>query len=258
MEIIGKISKGTKMDQIYISKERVPGFETGRHVLIKPVQEFKSNPFYYKVKALEPIKNMIIKELFSYLDYLENIIITGSFIEEGFEFKDIDIIIVTDKEINLKEIKIHIENYFGIKAHVLSLTYNNLLSGFSTDPLFELMLSKFISKKRIIFNKKKEINYKLLDLHLLKSKSLIDNFEFLTGKEKYKLLRNLFAILLFLDNKEINSKSLNLEIEKRFGNEAAQKIKENMFDKAQFIKKYKLIYEQTFKKIMAGIKNEQK
>ena len=36
MEIIGKISKGTNMDQIYISKQR-DGMPIGEYVLIKPI-----------------------------------------------------------------------------------------------------------------------------------------------------------------------------------------------------------------------------
>ena len=253
MEIIGKISKGTKMDQIYISKERIPGFEIGRPVLIKPIQKFEIRPFYYQVNTLEPVKNLILRELFNYLEHLDNVIITGSFLEKGFEFKDIDIILITNEKLNLSDIKGHIKEEFGIEAHILSLSYKELLEGLSTDPLFELMLSQFVSKKRIIFNKKKRIDYKLLDLHLLKSKTLIDSFEFLSGKEKYKLIRNLIAILLFLGNKKINYKSLNLEIEKQFGDDAIQKIKENRFDKRLFLKKYKSLYDRTFKNIMDKI-----
>ena len=87
MEIIGRISKGSKMDQIYISKERAPGFEIGESVLIKPILKTEistSNYFFYNVKSIEPIKNIILGRIFNELSHLDNVIITGSFLEKGF------------------------------------------------------------------------------------------------------------------------------------------------------------------------------
>ena len=53
VELISRISKGTRMDQIYIPKERMPGFELGAVVLIKPVLEkAKPKPHYYGVSNL--------------------------------------------------------------------------------------------------------------------------------------------------------------------------------------------------------------
>jgi hypothetical protein len=262
MEIIGKISKGTKMDQIYISKERVPGFEIGETVLIRPIQKkeiaHRTTAFYYNIKSIEPVKNIIIKEIFRNFDYLDNIIITGSFLESGFGFEDIDMILITEAKIDLSKITLYINNNFGLNVHIITMSTKNLLDGLSMDPLFQLMLSNFISKKRIIFKKNKKINYKLLDLYLLKSKILFDNYDFLTGKEKYKLTRNLFAILLFLNNQNITLKSVNSKIKRYFGKDIVKKISENMLEKKAFLKVYKKIYNKTFNKIMNGIKNESK
>ena len=119
------------------------------------------------------------------------------------------------------------------------------------------MLSKYISKKRFIHNTKKQINYKILDLHLLKSKSLIINFDILNGNEKYYLIRNTIAILLFLDNKKITQESINKKIEKILDIKI-QDIKHNLIEKSAFLKKYKKIHKQTLNKILKEIKNDTK
>ena len=103
MELIGRISKGSKMDQVYIPKNR-SGMNTGEYVLIMPLRKSiegrKKSPFkpyFYNLKSVEPIKLHIIEEIFSMIEKeanAENIIITGSFLEPGFKFNDIDILII--------------------------------------------------------------------------------------------------------------------------------------------------------------------
>ena len=49
MEIISKISKGTKMDQIYIPKNR-PGLDIGTYVKIIPIEEkIIKRPYFYNI-----------------------------------------------------------------------------------------------------------------------------------------------------------------------------------------------------------------
>ena len=258
MVLIGKISRGSKMDQVYISKERAPGFEVGATVLIQPVVE-KAKPalYYYGIKHLEPVKVAIIEDVFNYLKHADNVIVTGSFIEEGFDFEDIDVIVVAEERIGSKSIENHFKTALGVKVHVIALNFKTLLKGISTDPLFQMLTSKFVSRERTIFKTKNMINYKLLDLHLLKSELLITNFYFLTGREKYKFVRNLFAIILFLDEKTISSESVDNEINRCFGKNSVRNIKENLAGK-RFLAKYKKLYENTFRRIMKRVKNDPK
>jgi len=102
VELISRISKGTRMDQIYIPKIRID-FTVGSYVVIRPLEtiaEFEIKPFFYNIKYLEPIKTKIIKEIFKNLSEMikcDNIIITGSFLEQGFRFNDIDVILATSR-----------------------------------------------------------------------------------------------------------------------------------------------------------------
>lgn len=258
MEIIAKISKGSKMDQIYLPKNR-PGLATGQYVMIIPLEnklkrkELKLN--FYSLNNLEPLKIEIAEKIFNIIEEIspENAIITGSFLEKGFKFNDVDILIIKEEKIDRNRLKDKIENAIGIKAHIIALNYKTLLLGLSTDPLYSMMLSKCISTKKIIFKLNKNIDYKLLDLQLLKSKTLIENFDILNGDEKYYLTLNMMAILLFIQNSKLSKELVNNCIEKEF-NIKIDEIKENIIEKARFIKKYKEIYNKTFSLIMRNIK----
>jgi len=264
VELISRVSKGSKMDQIYIPKNR-PGLNIGSFVLIKQIQESKNEKlkkeefYFYNVRYLEPIKVEIIKRLSTTieknLENCENIIITGSFLEKGFHFNDVDILIITEKKFNEKYIENIIEQKLGIKTHVIPINNNSLIEGLSTDPIYHLMLSKCVAKRRFIYRKQYKLNYKILDLHLLKSKILIDNFWFLNGNEKYNLTRNMIAIMLFLEKKTLTKESLDKEIIKIFKLSDINDLKNNILDKINFLKKYKEIYENISKKILGEIKN---
>ena len=54
------------MDQVYIPKNRI-GFDTGSYVIIKPLQEIEKaiiKPFFYNIDFLEPIKLMVVNDIF--------------------------------------------------------------------------------------------------------------------------------------------------------------------------------------------------
>ncbi len=101
MELIAKISKGSLMDQIYLPKNR-QALETGTFVIVKSIEESQQikkqdNLKFYNIKNIEPVKIEIIDKITALIKKemeFENIIITGSFLNKGFNFKDIDILII--------------------------------------------------------------------------------------------------------------------------------------------------------------------
>ena len=247
------------MDQIYIPKNRV-GLAIGNYVVIKPLEEQKAvgKLYFYGVKELESLKLEIVHEIVRIidksLDKYKNVFVTGSFLDEGFHFNDIDLLIVTEDKINHKSIKENIERKTGVKAHVLNLSDKEIIKGLETDPLYQMMLSRCVSSNRFIYKTKQALDYKLLDLHLLKSRTLIDNFEILDGREKYGLVRNMIAIHLYLGKNKVSNELVNKEIRRIFGVDV-NKIKQNMMDEKEFLNKYKLIYNRTFATILQGIKH---
>ncbi len=253
--LVSKISKGTVMDQIYVPKVRAPGFERGAIVAITPLQSKAVTGIYcHQVQRLEPIKKIIVDEIFNYFEHADNVLVAGSFLEEGFGFEDVDAVVLTEKSVDNAAIKTHFKAALGIDIHVICLPLKELLKGLGSDPLFKMLLSRFVAKKRIILPKKRTIKHKLLDLQLLESKALIDSFDFLNGRDKYKLVRNAVAIACFLDNKSLTASLVDNEIERYFGEASVISIKENTVD-AEFLLRYKLFHKRLLKRILEGVKN---
>ena len=263
MVMISRISKGTLMDQIYIPKLRAPGLEVGTTVLVEPaLQKLAVKPklHYYNLAHLEPIKVTILERIFEYFERLrevDNVMVAGSFLDPGFKFEDVDVVAVSDKRIDGNRIENDISAALGLNVQVVVIGFKALLKGISTDPLFQMLVSRFVSEKRVIFKTKRKLNYKLLDLHLFKSKSMFDNFDVLAGDEKYKLTRNMVAIRLFIDSRKLSVAAVNYEIEKYFGKDNVKLIKENRVGK-EFLAKYKILYNKLFDRIMAGVRNDSK
>ncbi len=259
MEIMGRVSKGSRMDQVYLPKNR-SGLVVGSYVVIKQVTEprLEIKPYFYSLKYLEPIKLEIVKRIIGFIEsYVENenIVITGSFLNKGFNFGDVDVLLITNESVNGLDIENRLYSDLGIKTHLIIIDSKSFVIGLESDPLFGMMLSRCVSKKRWIYHSKRKIDYKLLDLHLLKSKTLIDNFDVLKGDEKYYLTRNLIAIELFIGNKKIGMDVVDTEITKLFSLKSIDLIKNNLIGKGDFLDKYKKIYNDLFKKILKGVQN---
>ena len=226
-QIIAKISRGSNMNQIYLPKNAsgigmIPGQYVTIHILTDSIEKKETKtpfkPYFYGLKLIEPIKLQIIRDIFDisakFIDKEKNLIITGSFLESGFNFKDVDIILLS--KVNTKSIEQEIVAKLGIRPHLIVMTKEEFLRGLASDPLYQTMISRCISNKRLIFNYKPQVNAKLLDLHLLKSKSLIDNFEILNGKEKYYLTFNLISIFLFIQRGKITKELVEQTIKQIF------------------------------------------
>lgn len=259
MELISKISKGSKMDQIYIPKNR-SGFSIGSYVVLKPLENEKviDKPHFYNVSELHPLKMKIVEQILETADKLinkiENVIITGSFLNKGFMFNDIDVLILTEEKLEDKELTRRLEERIRIKMHVIVLSNKELIYGLSTDPIYQMMMSKCIAKRRFIYKSKNDLRYKLLDLHLLKSEMLPENFDYINGSEKYYSVRNMIAISLFLRRKKVSKESVDKETKRVLGVDV-EDIKKNMIEKVPFVKKYRKEYKRIFDALMDGVRN---
>ena len=260
MELVAKISKGSKMDQIYIPKNR-HGLSIGSYVRIQQLetkQETSSYHFYH-VPVLEPLKLQLMDQVVAIIDSVvpkyENILFVGSFLEPGFSFHDIDILLITEDKAPINVIKHNAFHDLHVHLDLLVLTTKTLLRGLATDPLYQMMLSKCVSKKRFLYHAKKEINYKLLDLHLLQSKALLLNFDALTGNQKYALARNMIAIQLFLQSKKITKEQVDKSLCTIFNLKTIQQLKDNLLDKKAFLTTYKKIYDHLFQIILRGMRH---
>ncbi len=260
MEMIAKVSKGSIMDQIYLPKNRI-GLNIGDHVIIRSIQIKKKvkRPYFYNIEFIEPIKLEIIREIFSAIDDIIdkcNIVITGSFLDKGFNFRDIDIILITEEKIDGNMLEKLIENKIKIENHIIIFDKKNLTEALSIDPIWRIMISKSVSNQRIPPLPRAKLNYRYLDAQMIKSNLLINNFDSLTGKEKYKLTRNLMAIYLFTRNISLSKKRIDGEIERKFDIEI-DNLKCNLVDD-NFLKKYKTFYYKFEKELIKNAAEQEK
>ncbi len=266
VKLIGRISKGSRMDQVYLPKSRL-GLAVGEYVTVQPLEKepkkgSKTKRYLYGINYLEPVKLEIAEKVFSLLErkigQYENIIITGSFLEKGFSFNDLDILLISEEKANIWWLTRELEKLTGIKIHLIQLSRADLIKGLARDPLYQLMLSQCLARKRMIYRINHVIDYKLLDLQLLQSKLLPENFDALGGKEKYYLTRNLAAIRTYLRGGNVKKEEIERLIMEQFLLSDISLIKENMISKQSFLAEYKKLYDQTFRLILGGIKNAAK
>jgi len=245
--IIKRISKGSRFNQIYMKKNEGIGFEPGKSVIIKPLEVILDKPtlLEYNIKLL-PLKKEIIKQIFSIIiehASFGNILITGSFLQKGYRFEDIDIVILDPEVVDKQVIKKRIRNILGIEPHLILISYHDFQKGVSRDPLFHLMIDHYVAYKRIIFKKKKSINFQFLDAHLVRNNNLLIAFESYTLQERKKVLRDIISIKLFSEGKALSHKAIRMETEKIFG----KKLLEDLFTFAHtdaepvFLKKLKVL-----------------
>ncbi|MAE13428.1 hypothetical protein CMO92_02585 [Candidatus Woesearchaeota archaeon] len=259
MEIVGRVSKGSRMDQVYIPKQR-SGFAVGSYVVLRSLVEplEKRSLYYYHVNDLEPVKVTIIQRVMDEIEQssggCENCIVMGSFLDKGFFFNDVDVLVVDGVETDRKGIEDRLRKSLGIRVHLHVLSQKKLRHCLSVDPMYQVMLSRCVTRKRFLYKVKKKVEYKVLDLYLLKSEVLIENFEFLSGNEKYDLVRNMIAIDLFLKSDKVSRSSVDKEIERVFS-VRIRDLKKNLVEKRSFLKIFRKKYEKTFNAVLNHSKN---
>lgn len=260
--LIKKISKGTRFNQIYLQKNEI-GFEPGKNVVISAFDDLLERNisiFEYNIK-LNSIKREIIKTIFKLIDdscSYKNIIITGSFLEAGFNFEDIDIIIINPQKLDKDKLNGSITHAIGVKPHLILIDSQSFNKGIKRDPLFRLMVDRYVSVKRAIFNQSREINYKLLDAYLLKNKNLIDGFDLFNIKQRKKLLRDFISIKLFVENKEVTINNIEKEEVKIFGKDIIEKLfyYGAISSKREFISKLRKEFNKLEKRILKNVSKQ--
>ena len=103
------------------------------------------------------------------------------------------------------------------------------------------MVDRYVSAKRAIFRKDRELNYKLLDIYLLKNKNLIEGYDLFSIKQRKKLLRDFISIKLFSENKEVTIENIEKETNRLFGKDIIESLfyYGNNEEKHEFIAKLK-------------------
>jgi len=173
----------------------------------------------------------------------------GSFLTKKIDYNDIDLLIISNKDLG-EEIYDKLADKFSLKFHVISIQEAKFKELTETDPLTRSML--YYSVSNIKFHiPKARFDKNHIDFLLMMPKDLLKIN--INSRAYYDSIRRLTAIERFLDNKEINPKDVDEEIEILIG-KSFRKIKENEEINEKDRENLKKIIKNKIKKI----ENEQK
>src|SRR3989344_3610911 len=113
MQFIHKVSKGRRFNQIYIPRGLESIFEAGDLVEVKLIKK-KVELFYSRKIEINEFKNKLIREIISFLSRfkdIKQIFMVGSFLTKKIDYNDIDLLIISNKDLD-EEIEILIGKSF--------------------------------------------------------------------------------------------------------------------------------------------------
>lgn len=224
------VSKGSRFNQVYIPKNMENLIEVGDEVEVKLVK--KCSRLYYSkgLKKLSEFKENLIKDMFSFFIEFTNInsvFVVGSFLTEKINYKDIDIVLITNKINQDAEENIYnkIIEKFNLKIHILAIEEKRLRHLLRICPLTRAMFSNFVSNKPIKIPNESSIDEKHIKFLLMMPYDLLDIK--LNSRSFYDSLRRLITIERFLKNKNVDIIAINDELKKITKDRLYDKMKYN-------------------------------
>jgi predicted nucleotidyltransferase len=241
LKFIHKVSKGARFNQIYIPKNMELNFQSGDIVEVTLIEKKSSIHYSSNLIKLGEFKENLIKNIFSELDKfreIKQIFIIGSFLTQKQDYNDIDIILISEKNLEKEIYKTLIEK-FELKFHIMSIPEDNFKSLQKYCPMTRSMLYYFVSNKKFNLSKDTELNKNHIKFLLMMPEDL------LTIKLKprvfYDSIRRLLTIVRFLENRPLNPLNINKEIKNILGEKIAIDIRNNEDMNDDIIKKLRNI-----------------
>lgn len=253
-KFIHKISKGSRFNQIYIPKEMNGVFEIGDVVEIKLLS--KKESFYYSknIKKLSNYKENLVKGIFSSIasfSDIRQVFIVGSFLTSKIDYNDIDILLISDKNIESKVYQSLTEK-FNIKFHIIIVPEKRFEYLKYFCPLTKSMLSYFVSNKELTLPSENKLDAKHIKFLLMTPEDLLKVN--IGSRAYYDSIRRLITIEMFLENKPVDIFGINNKLIKIIGESLLSLVKNN-----ETIEKEKIKFlREIIKEKLALIKNKVK
>ena len=216
-KFIHKISKGSRFNQIYIPKEMNGVFEIGDVVEIKLLS--KKEIFYYSknLKKLSNYKEKLVKEIFSFLsDFsdIKHIFIIGSFLTNKIDYNDVDILLISNKNIEI-EVYNKLIDKFNIKFHIISISEERFEYLQYSCPLTRSMLSYFVSNKEFNLPEEIKVDKNHIRYLLMTPEDLLKVNP--GSRAYYDSIRRLITVENFLENKPVDILEISNQLTKIIG-----------------------------------------
>ena len=250
---VHKVSKGSRFNQIYIPYEKENEFEPGDLVEVRLLK--KGITIYYSknLKKLSNFKERLIEDIFKFLSKhndIKQIFIFGSFLTKKIDYKDIDILILTQEKNDKFENKVYNDliDAFNLNFHIIFFNEEKLKELLEICPLTRSMLYYYVSNKLFRIPKEIKIDEKHIKFLLMMPENLLEvNLDY--GEEYYNALRKLYTIENFLIRKEISPDKIDAHLENLIEKRKLDLLKRNEILDEVILKEAKSIIKNELEKI---------
>ena len=226
MKFIHKVSKGTRFNQIYIPKNMEINFQAGDMVEVTLLEKKISINYSKDLKNLSEFKEELIKNIFSELDKfreIKQIFFIGSFLTQKQDYNDIDIILISEKNIE-KEVNKLLIDKFELRFHIIHIQSDSFKDLQKYCPLTRSMLFYFISNREFKLPKG-EINKDHIRFLLMMPEDILKIK--VSSRVFYDSIRRLRTIERFLENNSLDPLKVNKEIQNLISQNLSQDMRNN-------------------------------
>jgi len=256
IKFVHRVSKGSRFNQIYVPKEMEYHFQSGDLVEVTLIERKSSIYYSSDFIKLSEFKENLIKSIFLELKVfkgISQIFIVGSFLTQKQDYNDIDIILISEKNI-LKEACTLLINKFELKFHIISIPERSFKNLQKYCPLTRSMFFYFISNKEFKLPKETEINKNYIRFLLMMPEDIL---KIKVGSRIfYDSIRRLITIERFLENLSLNSLEINKVIQALIGQNITKDMRNNEPIDDKIIKKLRKIIKLKLNKINRILKDE--
>lgn len=257
IKFVHKVSKGSRFNQIYVPKEMEHYFHSGDLVEVTLIEKSISVHYSKTLAKLSDFKENLIKNIFSELNKfreIKQIFIIGSFLTQKQDYNDIDIVLISKKDLE-KEIYKALIDKFELKFHIMTISEDNFKSLQKYCPMTRSMLYYFVSNNKFSLLKDTELNKNHIKFLLMMPEDLLSIK--LKPRVFYDSVRRLLTMERFLENLSLNPLDINKEIKNLLGEKITKDIRNNEDISDEIIKKLRNIIKSKLNKINRIIKKNE-
>jgi len=253
LKFVHTISKGSRYNQIYVPKDKEGEFEVGDSVEIRLLRKKEQLHYSKNLPKLSEFKKRLIKEIFGFLSEnkeIKQIFVFGSFLTKDVDYRDIDIILISEREIE-EQIYNSLIKKFSLKFHVISIPEKNLEESLKTSPMTRSMLYYFVSNRHFQVSNETKIEKNQILYLLMMPEDLLE-LE-LDGYVFYSNIRKLITIEIFLEGKDADPEKISFLLKKIVKEPLLSSIENNEPLEKQDIKELREIIKKKLKSIKSKL-----
>lgn len=252
------VSKGSRYNQIYVPRDLEKDFEAGDIVEVKLLKKKEYLHYSKSLKKLNEFKEHLVREILKSICAYKEIkqaYIIGSFLTTKEEYHDIDIVIISEKEID-ERVQANLTGTYSLRFHVISVKEDALAESLKHCPLTRSMFYYYVSNKKGIILPLPELNKNHIRFLLMFPEDILE----IDVQERmlYDSLRRVITIEAFLKKEEIAPDKIDTILKSRIESEIIERIKTEKKINQEEREEVKKMIRKKLKNIYTILNHEQK